>query len=145
MSEHLDESRLKLLYLMKDHPRTEEERKVVDWMISGAEQGNSGMEAILGRSYLYAKGVRYDPVKAVEWLAKSAAQGNAGAYRFLGLIYCHGEGIPKDEVKGLLMLEEAITLGDIGAIPIRTLWIKTMSEVDIKRVHQGLAQRLSMT
>ncbi len=76
-----------------------------------AEQGDAGVQFILGSMYENGEGVPQDDAQAIRWYRRAAAQGLAPAQSILGSMYENGEGVPKDYVQAYMWLSLAAAQG----------------------------------
>ncbi len=77
--------------------QSEADRKLLDEIRAGAEQGDGQSQFELGRAFFFGKlGVAKDYVEAVKWCRKAAEQNNAEAKFLLGVCFKNGNGVEKD-------------------------------------------------
>ena len=62
-----------------------------------AEQGDAGMQALVGSMYHYGEGIPQDYAQAAAWYRKAADQGFAMAQVNLGVLYALGLGVREDK------------------------------------------------
>ncbi len=80
-----------------------------------AEQGDAGVQFILGVMYQKGQGVPQDYAEAMKWFLKAAEQGDAGAQFNLGFMYAKGQGVPQDYAEAIKWYQKAAEQGDASA------------------------------
>ncbi len=103
-----------------------------------AEQGDAGVQFILGSMYENGEGVPQDDAQAIRWYRRAAAQGLAEPQSILGRRYENGKGVPKDYVQAHMWLSRAAAQGDERARKARDRLAKKMTPAQLAE-----AQRLA--
>ena len=93
----------------------QEEKKLFEHWLKGAEAGDARAEWLVGECYRHGRGVAESKETAVEWLKKAAEQGHAEAQYALGECYFFGEGIEGNVVTAAKWYAKAAEQGHIKA------------------------------
>lgn len=91
-------------------------KRMVDWYIKSAAQGNIRAQVNLGDCYFNGVGVSQDFERAVDWYMKSANQGSAKAQFKLGNCYYDGKGVSLDYVIAVNYFEKSATQNNPNAM-----------------------------
>ncbi len=103
-----------------------------------AEQGDAGVQFILGSMYENGEGVPQDDAQAIRWYRRAAAQGFAEAQSILGSMYADGKVVRKDFVLAHLWWTLAAAQGEKRAPKRRDRLAKKMTPAQLAE-----AQRLA--
>ncbi len=103
-----------------------------------AEQGDAGVQFILGSMYENGEGVPQDDAQAIRWYRRAAAQGFAEAQSILGSMYADGKVVRKDFVLAHLWWTLATAQGEKRAPKRRDRLAKKMTPAQLAE-----AQRLA--
>jgi hypothetical protein len=80
-----------------------------------AEQGDAGVQSVLGLMYYSGQGVPQDYAAAASWFRKAAERGDADAQYDLGVMYDEGQGIPQDYAAAMSWYRKAAEQGKAAA------------------------------
>ena len=98
-----------------------------------AEQGDAGVQSLLGLKYANGLGVPKDDAEAVRWYRLAAGQGHTDAQRLMGARYLGGCGVLKDLVLGHMWLNIASANGDEFASKARDTLEAMMTRAQLRR------------
>ncbi|UZO02429.1 uncharacterized protein OCT59_020910 [Rhizophagus irregularis] len=90
-------------------------KKLFEWYMKAAEEGNLGAQTNIGFHYQNGIGVPKDENKAFEWYMKAAKGGNLDAQNNLGDCYKNGIGISKNKNKSFEWYMKAAERGNLIA------------------------------
>ncbi len=96
-----------------------------------AEQGDAGVQFILGSMYENGEGVPQDDAQAIRWYRRAAAQGFAEAQSILGSMYADGKVVRKDFVLAHLWWNLAAAQGEKRAPKRRDRLAKKMTPAQV--------------
>jgi len=96
-----------------------------------AQQGDAGVQLMLGTMYEEARGVAQDYREAARWYRLAADQGNQFAQVNLGNLYVEGQGVPQDFVQAHMWFNLAGSAGSKKAMKSRDILAKKMTPVQI--------------
>lgn len=74
----------------------ENPRRMAQWLLNCAGQGELEAQALLGQILLDGQGIKHDPVLAQRWFSIAAERGHSMARNMLGRCHEHGWGGPID-------------------------------------------------
>lgn len=95
---------------------TDEDRKQIEMIVQGAENGNIDCMKWLAEAYWHGTELRYDPDQYCYWTEMAAKAGDRNSMYNLGMLYL-GEASTQfyDSDKALYWLSEAAKRGDADA------------------------------
>lgn len=96
-----------------------------------AQQGDAGVQLMLGTMYEEARGVAQDYREAARWYRLAPDQGNQLAQVNLGDLYVVGQGVPQDFVQAHMWFNLAGSAGSKEAIKSRDIVAKKMTPAQI--------------
>jgi TPR repeat protein len=85
-------------------------------LIEAAEKGDVDSMILLGRKYLFGKGVVKDKKEALRWFEKAAEKENPVAMCYLGMMYRDGRGVEKDDKKAFDLFQQAADKENVDAM-----------------------------
>ena len=109
----------KALYdsVQEENPDFEIYQKACEWFRKAAERGYAPAQHMLGKMYVYGRGVPKDSKTAAYWYDLAAKQGDSTAQFRLGMLYESGDGIPKDAVKAASLYKQSADQGNSDGGP----------------------------
>jgi len=97
--------------LSEAEPITAPSLKIIEKIITKAEQGDVYAQFVMGNIFSLGNGTPKDFKEALKWFSKAAEKGDAKAQYSLGRMYENGEGVPKDSTEAIKWFSKAAEQG----------------------------------